>query len=161
MAANKLMLDDVFENVSFSLIAIHCAIEDYRLAFLLNNILNISLIRKQEDLDFDEGFTKYAVFECEDLKKLITWNLIANICKIEVDSKMTPQTLFSENYKVVRHYNLIPEHKKVNYFLKISQEFSKYKEKHIINNILKIPQVVLAYTINSNVLKSKDNLIFD
>ncbi|MGC6431838.1 MAG: IPExxxVDY family protein [Jejuia sp.] len=161
MAVHKLILDDVFEDVSCSLIALHCTIEDYRLAFLLNKFLNIRLVRKPEDLDFDKGVTQYSFFEYEDTKKLINWNLISNICKIETDSKLNPQSLFSQNHKVIRTYNLIPEYKKVNYFLKIDSEFSNSKKNQIINNILKIPQVSMTYSVDMSNLKSKDNLIFD
>lgn len=161
MAVHKLILDNVFEDVSCSLIALHCAIEDYRLAFLLNKFLNIRLTRKSEDLDFDKGVTHYSVFEYEDTKKLINWHLISNICKIETDAKLNPQSLFNQNHKVMRTFNLIPEYGKVNYFLKIDSEFSKNKKNQIINNILKIPQVVLTYNVDMNALKSKDHLIFD
>ncbi len=161
MAVHKLMLDDVFEDVSCSLIAMHCTIEDYRLAYMLNKFLNIRLVRKFEDLDFDNGITKYSVFEYEDAKKLINWSLISNICKIETDSKLNSDSLFSHNHKVIRTYNLVPEYRKVNYFLKIDSEFSNSKKNQIINNILRIPQVAMTYSVDMSKLKSKDNLIFD
>ncbi len=161
MAVHKLILDDIFEDVSCTLIAIHCAIEDYRLAYLLNKYLDITLTRKPEDLDFDKGNTKYAVFEYEDKKKLIMWNLVSNICKIETDSQLVQQSLFSTHHKVIKTYNLIPEYRKVNYFLKIDNEFNNSKEKQIINNLLKIPQIAMAYNVDMSLLKSKEHLIFD
>lgn len=161
MAVHKLILDDVFEDVSCTLIAIHCAVEDYRLAYLLNKNLNITLTRKAQDLDFDKGITRYSVFDYEDTKKLITWNLVSNICKIETDSAIVKQSLFNAHHKVIKTYNLIPEYGKVNYFLKIDSEFSNSKEKQIINNLLKIPQIAMAYNVDLGTLKSKDNLIFD
>ena len=51
MALHKLHVDDFYDD-SFSLIAIHCSLEDYRLAYLLNKHLNISLVRKPQDLDY-------------------------------------------------------------------------------------------------------------
>ncbi len=161
MAVHKLILDDIFEDVSCTLIAIHCAIEDYRLAYLLNKYLDITLTRKLDDLDFDKGNTKYAVFEYEDKKKLIMWNLVSNICKIETDSQLVQQSLFSTHHKVIKTYNLIPEYRKVNYFLKIDNEFNNSKEKQIINNLLKIPQIAMAYNVDMSLLKSKEHLIFD
>lgn len=161
MAVHKLILDDVFEDVSCTLIAIHCAIEDYRLAFLLNKYLDISLTRKPKDLDFDMGITKYSVFEYEDEEKRMMWYLVSNICKIETDSKIVEQSLFNQHHKVIRTYNLIPEYGKVNYFLKIDNEFSNSKEKQIINNLLKIPQIAMAYNVDMSLLKSKEHLIFD
>ena len=51
MALHKLILDDI-EDVSYSLLAIHCTMEDFRVAYLLNKHLKISLKRREEDLDF-------------------------------------------------------------------------------------------------------------
>ena len=52
MAVHKLVLDDFLEEASYTLIAIHCTIEDFRLAYLLNKHLGINLTRKTSDLDF-------------------------------------------------------------------------------------------------------------
>ncbi|TBN02465.1 IPExxxVDY family protein [Hyunsoonleella flava] len=161
MAVHKLILDDIFEDVSCTLIAIHCAIEDYRLAYLLNKYLDITLTRKPKDLDFNNGVTEYSVFEYEDENKLDTWHLVSNICKIETESKIEQQSLFNAHHKVIRTYNLVPEYGKVNYFLKIDNEFSNSKEKQIINNLLKIPQIAMAYNVDMSALKSKEHLIFD
>ena len=51
MAVHKLILEDVFNEVSYTLIGIHCTIEDYRVAYLLNKYLGINLVRSKEDLD--------------------------------------------------------------------------------------------------------------
>jgi hypothetical protein len=55
MAVHKLILDDVFDESVFTLIAIHSTIEDYRLAYLLNRFLGINLVRFEFDLDFNHG----------------------------------------------------------------------------------------------------------
>ena len=82
MAVHKLILDDVFDESVFTLIAIHCTIEDYRLAYLLNKFLRINLCRKRFDLDFKNGKSAYSIYHWEDKKQLIDWNLVSNICKI-------------------------------------------------------------------------------
>ena len=51
MAVHKLLVDD-FEDANYSLLAIHCDIEDYRLAYFLNQNLATRLVRTKEDLDF-------------------------------------------------------------------------------------------------------------
>jgi len=56
---------------------------------------------------------------------------------------------------------LLPEYKKVNYLLKIETDLTINKEKQILNKLLKIPQVVTAYSIDVDTLKTKNNLIFD
>jgi len=160
MAVHKLILDDVFDEALFSLIGIHCMLEDYRLAYLINKHLGITLIRKPSDLDYNNGKSSYSIFEWEDKKQLTTWNLVSNVCKKESYQQVNYKSLFENQDKITRTTHLIPEHKRINYFLKIGNEFNLSNEKYILNSILKIPQIVTAYSIDSNQLKSKDNLIF-
>lgn len=158
MAVHKLNFNDAYEEVTYSLIAMHTSIEDYRLAYLLNKHLGIALKRKSEDLDYKKGLASYSIYEWEDRKQLITWNLVSNICKTQMVPKLDNQSLF--NTAQTKTFYLLPEHKSVNYFLKIDSEFSFSKETFILNNILSMPQIVTAYSINANQLQSKENLIF-
>jgi len=160
MAVHKLVLDDVFDEVVCTLIAIHCSLEDYRLAYLLNKHLDIALIRKPSDLDYDKGQSTYSIFEWEDDKQLTTWGLVSNVCKTESYQQINYKSLFENQEKITKTTHLIPEYKRVNYFLKIDTAFNLSKEKYIVNSILKIPQIATAYSIDSSQLKSKDNLIF-
>ncbi|MBD0823216.1 MULTISPECIES: IPExxxVDY family protein [Aestuariibaculum] len=160
MAVHKLILDDVFNEVSHTLIAIHCSIDDYRLAYLLNKHLGISLSRKNADIDVNVDQSAYSIFEWKDEKQLTTWNLVSNACKTEVFQQNTGKSLFDLQEKITRVSHLIPEHKAVNYFLKIDNEFSTNKEKYILQSILSIPKVATAFSVDINKLKSKENLIF-
>ncbi|WP_142784720.1 IPExxxVDY family protein [Changchengzhania lutea] len=160
MAVHKLILDDVFEEVTFTLIAVHCTLEDYRLAYLLNKHIGINLIRKPSDLDFNNGKSSYSIFEWEDKKQLTTWNLVSNICKTDSLQKVNFESLFDTQNQITKTFYLIPEYKRVNYFLKIENEYGSNKEKFILNTILSIPQIATAYSINTDQLRSKDNLIF-
>ena len=161
MAVHKLILDDVFDEVLYTLIAIHCTIEAYRLAYLLNKHLGINLKRKQSDLDFNKGKSIFPIFEWEDKKQLTTWDLVSNIYKRnEIQETIQPQ-LFNNQEHITKTFNLLPEYKRVNYFLKIDKEYSFSKENFILNNILSIPQIATAYRIDVSQLKSKDNLIFN
>ncbi|WP_147677706.1 IPExxxVDY family protein [Algibacter pacificus] len=160
MAVHKLILDDVFDNVLCTLIAIHCTLEDYRLAYLLNKELKIKLARRIDDLDLNNGKSNYSIFEWEDKKHLTTWNLVSNSCKTEVFQEVSFGSLFDNQEKIIKTTHLIPEYKRVNFFLKIENEFSLSREKYIIDSILKISQIATAYSIDINQLKSKDNLIF-
>ena len=158
MAVHKLILDDVFEESICTLIAIHCTIEDYRLAYHLNKNLRINLVRNKKDLDYNNGKSTFSIFNWEDKNQLLTWNLVSNICKTNDYQKVNTELLFETNQSIT--FNLLPELKHVNYLLKIDDEFNLSKEKYIINTILSIPQVATAYTIDLSQLKSKDNLIF-
>ena len=159
MAIHKLVIDDFEEGDSFILIAIHCLLEDYRLAFILNKNLNLRLQRKAKDLDFTDA--NYSIFEWEDENQLITWNLVSNICKIDEELKTNSTSLFNNQNKVTTTYNLVPEYKSANYFLKISYQTSFLKEKVIVNTILSIPQIVTAYQVQLEKLKTRSNLIFN
>ncbi|MFV9551728.1 IPExxxVDY family protein [Algibacter sp. PT7-4] len=161
MAVHKLILDDAFDEALYTLIAIHCRLENYRLAYLLNKHLGITLSRKASDLDFKNGQISYSIYEWEDKKHLITWSLVSNICKTEELQQLNHTSLFDNQEKITKTFQLIPEYKTVNYFLKINTEFSISKEKYIIDSILKIPQIATAYSVDSSQLKSKQNLIFN
>ncbi|WP_417857931.1 IPExxxVDY family protein [Xanthomarina gelatinilytica] len=161
MAIKKLSLDDFFDDEGFTLIGIHTSLEDYRLAYLLNSKLNIQLKRKKKDLDFSNR-TFYSIYEWEDNKQLVTWNLVSNMCKIESANTSIDKGLFVDSEKIIETYYLLPELKKVNYLLKINDDqFPTNKSLKIINNIQEIAQVVTAYQINLEPLKSKNNLIFN
>lgn len=161
MAVHRLILDDVFDEAIFSLIAIHCTIEDYRLAYLLNKNLGLNLCRKKADLDFKNGKSAYSIFNWEDKKQLIFWNLVSNICKTNDYKQYNSGLLFDETQHITKTYNLLPELKNVNYLLKIDDELTINKEKQIVNTILGIPQIATAYTVDQRQLKSLDNLIFN
>lgn len=60
MALHKLIVDD-FYDTDFSLIAIHCQVEDYRISYLLNKHLDINLMRKGKDLDFNYFMASYPI----------------------------------------------------------------------------------------------------
>lgn len=159
MASQKLVLDEFIDEQDFALIAIHCAIESYRLAYLLNQYCGIKLVRQPKDLDFLNE-TQYPIYEWSDNKKLIDWHMVSNNCKIKANLNEEPGSLFTESGSV-KNYYLIPEYQKVNYFLKISSDtINDKKLKLILNKIQNIPQIVTAYTVKSETLKSKNNLIF-
>jgi len=159
MAVHKLLVDD-FQDESFILLGIHCSLHDFRVAYLLNQALNINLKRKNKDLDYNYTSSSYAIYEWLDRSQQITWNLVANICKKE-EEVIISSGLFKNNQRILKQYNLLPEYKTVNYLLKIENDFNSVNEKLIINNILAIPQIVTVYKIATENLKSSSNLIFD
>ena len=159
MAVHKLILDDAFDEVLYTLIGIHCTLEDYRLAYLLNKHLGIALARTL-DLDYNNGKASYSIYEWEDEKQLVTWSLVSNISKTETLQQIDHKSLFDTQQNIIKTSHLLTEYKTVNYFLKIDSEFSFSKEKYILDSILNIPQIATAYSIDSSQLKSKDNLIF-
>jgi hypothetical protein len=160
MALHKLLVDD-FNDDTYSLLAIHCTVEDYRVAYLLNQYLDISLKRKPQDLDFKYVASSYSIYEWEDKNHQTTWNLVSNVCVKEEDSLISTGSLFDSQSKITRTHNLIPEFKQVNYLLKINNDGIYINEKSIIRKIQEIPQIATVYSIDVFQLKSKDNLIFN
>ncbi|KJD36618.1 hypothetical protein PW52_02940 [Tamlana sedimentorum] len=160
MAVHKLILDDDFAEVEYTLIAIHCNLEDYRLAYLLNKNLGLSLTRKKSDLKFNKGTITYPIYKWDDEKQQVSWHLVSNICKTETVREAEVNSLFQNQQKVIKTTFLLPEHKSVNYFLKIDFEFSNNKKKLLLNNILNISQIATAYSLNANQVKTKEHLIF-
>ena len=162
MAIKELVLDDFLEEENFSLIGIHCTIEDYRLAFLLNKVLDLKLRRQEKDIDNNNQKTAFSIFEWEDNTQFKTWNLVSNNCKIvtnELNGNL--DSLFSKNQAITKTHHLVSEYSKANYLLKINNSVLPKKEKIILEKILKIDQVITAYSIDSESLKSKNQLIFN
>ncbi len=159
MAVHKLFVDDFYDD-AFKLIAIHCGLEDYRLAYLLNKHLKLNLKRKKEDLDFEYLKSSYSIYEWNNSSQYVTWNLVSNICKKEEDSLYSTGTLFQPSSKVIKKFNLVKEFKTVDYFLKISNESRTINEKLIISRLQSIPQIVTSYDVDLEKIKSKEHLIF-
>ncbi len=159
MALHKLLVDD-FYDASFSLLAIHCRLEDYRLAYLLNKYLNLNLSRQPQDLDYKYFAASYSIYEWNDEEHFTTWHMVSNVCKKEEDSLQSSGSLFSINEKVLKTYHLLPELKNVDYLIKISNDDRYFDEKDMLEKIQTIPQIITTYTIDVDQLKSKENLIF-
>ncbi|WP_178986524.1 IPExxxVDY family protein [Winogradskyella helgolandensis] len=159
MALHKLQVDDFYDD-SYKLIAIHCRLEDYRLAYLLNKHLELKLERKQKDIDFKYLESSYSIYEWDNETEYVLWNLISNVCQKEEDSLSSTGTLFSDSEKVLKTFHLISEYKKVDYFIKVSDEIKNVDEKLILKKIQAIPQVITSYTVDPLKIKSKDHLIF-
>lgn len=161
MSAKKLILDDFFEEEEkYSVIGIHCSLDDYRLAFVLNTVLDINLKRCRFNLDFAKTKASYSIFEYYNTKQQTTYNLVLNTCKIENTVQQNNNDDLFATINTTMVYNLIPEYKQVNYILKITGDTVYNKQKIIINTLLKVPQIITAYSLNLDKIKHKDHLIF-
>ena len=158
MALHKLLVDDFYDD-TYKLIAIHCRLEDYRLAYLLNQNLELNLKRKSKDVDFEYLKSSYSIFEWNNTSQFVTWNLVSNVCKKEEES-LYSTGLFQTSEKVLKTFNLVPEYKNVDYFIKISDEIQNVNEKLILHKLQSIPKIVTSYSVNPTQIKSKDHLIF-
>jgi len=156
MQIHSLGLDDFCEE-EYSLIGIHTALEDFKLAYLLNKSLGTSFYKSRENLSFENQRKKasFSIFNYASVKYDFDWFLIANSSKRENQTESNELLLTSET----KTY-LIPEKKKVDFFLKFSGNIAYGLVSETVDKIKKIDQVITSYSIDKNTLKSKDFLIF-
>ena len=161
MAVHKLHLEE-FDEIDYQLIAIHTSLEDYRLAYYINQKLPIILKKNNCNIQISnrEGETQFTRFVFEDSKD-IEWNLVQNKNDAFVPSQNSNQGLFAEtNNKFSTKIYLIPEFKKVDYFFKIENGEVNIDVSKIANSLKKIDRVSTVYAVEVEKIKSKNNLIF-
>jgi hypothetical protein len=149
MKTFKLDYDDFLDD-DFELLAIHTSLESYRLAYFMNIAFNIQFKRAEVIEDFD-------FYEFNDEKNQSLWSLVGNKAFVENKAGLkNKESLFFEtkNNRVF----LLPEYKKVDYFLKI--ENSIIDTKNLILKMNDIPQIITTFAVDVVSLKSKNNLIF-
>lgn len=152
-----LILDEEFEE-DVTLIALYSSVEIFRVVYQLNKILELRLKRTDEDIDFKnlDSVSYYPLYHYRDKKNHLRYYMVANIAKTEPRSESEQTSLF----KGVSRYNtyLIPERKKVDYFLKIE---GLIDGEEFIDKLKKIKQISAVHTEHIDRLKSYTNLIFD
>jgi len=163
MAIHKLILEDNFTN-EFSLIAIHCSEEAYKIAYMLNKHVPLHLERKPLDLDFSNNGLEvtFPIFEYEDVLTYNLYNLVSNKSKSLSAKVHSSGGLFDQitSEKTVTTF-LLKEYKNVDFFLKIHSDYERVPTRNLISAINEIEQVISAYSIDPDKIKSKNNLIFN
>lgn len=161
MYVHKLHIGE-FDEIDYQLIAIHSPLEDYRLAYYINQNLPVNLKKSNCNIHISnkDGETQFTRFIFEDDKD-IAWNLVQNQNDAILSSENNNQGLFanSSNEFSPKIY-LIPEFKKVDYFLKIENDEVAIDVSKIINNLKKIDRISTVYAVEVEKIKSKNNLIF-
>ena len=156
MPVHALEIDDFYDD-NYTLIGIHTTLEMFQLAYSLNTFLTTKFARNNQDLDFKNNTVNasFALYRYENTKLNHNWFLIENQF---IDSSQSKKVGFFTTNET-RTY-LIPEKKKVDFFLKLEGSYESLYIKKTIDAINKIHQVITSYTIEPNTLKSKDFLIF-
>lgn len=162
MAIHRLDLDE-FDEIDYYLLAIHTSLEDYRLAYVINKILPINLSKSKHEIHAQtkEGEANFSRFYYYDTDKALSWNLIQNKNEIISVSTNDFQDLFSnETSEVSTTIHLLPEFKKVDFFLKIDNSEEAIDFSEIQQKLNVIDSIAAVYAVDINKLKSKNNLIF-
>ena len=86
MITHKILIND-FISEDYELIALHSSLDDYKLAYLINSLLNIHLKKNNFniEIEIEEGKSSFSNFIFEDKKNDVTWSLIANKTTIVTD----------------------------------------------------------------------------
>ena len=162
MTILKLQLDD-FDEIDYDLIAIHSVLEDYRLAFFLNQKLPILLNKSKEEIEIHtiDGDVFFSKFTFSDFLNDVQWNLIPNKNEIIVKKKSTGQNLFlNTQVEIATKIYLLSELKKVDYFLKIENNHGNLDISQVLKSIQSIDRIAAVYAVDPEKIKSKNNLIF-
>lgn len=160
MGTYKLVLDDDI-GYDFTLIAIHCSLEPYYLAFLLNKHLKIKLARSRQDvqMSYQKEIVQFAFFEFEDVPNYKTYQLIEN--RTRVTQLASNQGLFGNQDTAIVSYQFMQELPKVDYLIRITEDGSAFAKAKTVTTLNQIPQIVTAYSVEVSSLKAKENLIFE
>ena len=158
MVVHKLNLDS-FDDIPYSLIALHTSLEDYHLAYLINQKLPILLSKQLEDIHLtsENGDTYFSRFSFGNLEYDTWWDLIQNKNTTHLGT-VNDETESVSLFNVTTTAYLLSEFKKVDYFLRIQNCDQNLEE--IISTLNNIPRIESIYLINENQIKSKNNLIF-
>jgi hypothetical protein len=162
MAIHKLNLDE-FDEIDYHLIAIHTSLEDYRLAYFINQKLPINLGKSKDEVQINikEGETKFSRFYYHDSENATSWNLIQNKNEVSQQKKSAVLNLFSNTtLEISTRVYLLPEFKKADYFLKIENTEDTMDMSKIRTILNTIDSISAVYTVDTNQIKSKNNLIF-
>jgi len=156
MQIHSIELND-FSDDNYTLIGIHSTLEEYKLAYLLNQKLNTRFVLANYSLDFQNKNNNaiFSIYEFINTKFSQSWFLISNKYSNNLDEISTG--LFQSNE--ITTY-LIPEKRRVDFFLKLEGDFNYDYITKKIEEINSVNQVITSYEIDINTLKSKDFLIF-
>ena len=153
MGATLNIWEDLLQDTTFGLFAIHSQLEDYALAYALNAACSINLRRLRQDLELDRQ-VHFPLFQYKDEANQREWTLVRNS---GISKGTGPAAgLFPDEPSQRRHY-LIPEKKEVDYFLKLDGEDGEQK---LVARLLSVAKIITAYRLEASKLKSKQNLIF-
>jgi len=139
--SKRLIIEYDFE---FDLIGIVSHVKEYKLAWLLNNILGIRLV-KQKDLAINFTNNNLIISNFEFATEYLTYQLLKNqsVCK-----------------PTGKPYYLLPELKKFDFLLMIKDESGIIVLDEVIKKIRKLSEVYYTMQADLSQLDSKENLIF-
>jgi len=140
MVMKKIILTDYID-FDFALIGICSQDDDFKMAFCLNKSLELDFERVK-DIELISGKQKNQInFSC--------------FYYLEPDSELEYYLITNRGSNGV----LIPEHKQIDYLLRIVGENELYDDERILDKILEMPQVLTAILMDAKSIKSIENIL--
>lgn len=161
MKIHKLNIDE-FDDQDYKLIALHSALEDYRIAYFINKLLNIRLEISAKDIEIETGTSQgfFSHYIYPDLENDVIWNLITNKTFFSSTTKENSPLFNETDTTFCSSIYLLPELKTVDYLLKIEEADDSFDIDFIIEKLNSLKFITTAYELHQNKIKSKNNLIF-
>ena len=156
MSKKKLYQLEKFEEDEFKLLAIHSSMENYKIAFLLNTYCGSQFVMCKENIELPLKNAFFQNFEWDNPKKGIHCNLFSNkFTKLCINtSKGAGLFDIPETKKVY----LLPQLKKVDYFIKINSGISV----EVLNKKIElINEISICYPPKTNKINFHHTLNFD
>jgi hypothetical protein len=155
MSALKLQIDDFYSS-DYEVIALHTTLKEHKLAYKLNEVLEIHLEKKQETISSSVSGSEahFSWFEYWEENTDMDWNLLSN----KAITKTAHQSGLFANEEI--SVKLLPELSKTDFLLKIEHTDDFFSVDAIIKKISKIEGIVSVYEVDKETIKSINNLIF-
>lgn len=157
MNYKKHHLEKTIEEESFSLIAIHTSVEDFQLAYFINQNCS-TFFKRNHDLYSSHLKTnvKGMIWE-NSWDEESHWHLFSNkYAKSKKNSNQDSELFFEESITMKQY--VLPEFRQVNYFIKKPEDIAS---ESLLNKIKNMPEIQFAYSISEENIKSHKNIIFD
>jgi hypothetical protein len=157
----KLLLKSLID-LDFKLIGISASEEPFKMAFLMNTFLKTHFKRAKNDVELitKKINVSFSLYTYEDPKTTRKLYFVQNKSQY-IDQNPKFANSLSKNQEQILGAYLLKSHKQSDYLIKIEDEFDRFKIKKMIHDLNEIPQIISAYEINREEIKSPGHLIFE
>lgn len=161
MIVHKINIDE-FDDLEYTLIAIHSGLEDYRLAYFINKVLQIRLTLCPQEIEIQtaNGYGHFNHFLYDDIQHDVSWNLVPNKTFSKSETKRGASLFNDSETSFSSPIYLLPELKTIDFLLKIEDTDEQFEIDATLNKLNTLKFITTAYEIQQNKIKSKNNLIF-
>jgi hypothetical protein len=155
----KLELDSFYND--FNLIGISATIEGFKIAYLINKKMgfNFSKCRNDVMMKVKNNSLAFEIFKFHNQKTRSTLYLVQNKSTYTLQTTSASNALFDVDQTL--HKYLINSHKQAEYLIKIEDDYNHMNTKAMVSSLNEIPQLVSAFEIPFEDIKSPENLIFE